>query len=135
MGIQTTYCGSVVHNSQAMEIIVSRWARVFSSHPTHRIRNDSNSYTMYIVSKTTHLILEYHQVHHVSFSLARIATKDRPQLGAGTLAFSNHALALSPVDVDVGKLSPRKNKVISPNSQPLFVVEIHTIGQIVNSDD
>ena len=67
----------------------------------------------------------------MSFSLARIATKDRQQL-RGTVAFSNHTLALSPVYVDVGKLSPRKNNGYFPNMQPLFLVEVHTIGQMVN---
>ena len=51
-----------------------------------------------------------------------------------TPAFSNRALAPSPVNVDLGKLFPRKNKICFPDLQPLFLVEVHTIGEIVNSE-
>ena len=76
-------------------------------------------------------------VHHTSFSFARIGTKDRHEMATyaawkWTLAFKPFP-ALSPVHVDVGKLFPSKNQVFFPNRQSLFPVEIHAIGQIVNS--
>ena len=62
----------------------------------------------------------------LTVSSGRIATKDRH---FGSLdeppptAFPNHALAPSPVHVNIGKLSPRKNNFVR-NRQPLFLVEI-----------
>ena len=79
---------------------------IVASNPKHKIRSDSNIVSKYVF-KTTHLNLEYHQIHHASFSLARVATKDRQQLG-GTLAFSNYALALSLQSMSTSEKFPQE---------------------------
>ena len=93
-----------------------------------RIRGDGNSYQVCLkrltsswnIGSTTCVLLEHESQPNLN-----------GQLGRSLEAF-NHALALSPVYVDVGKLLPRKNEVSFPNPQTIFLVEVHTIGQIVN---
>ena len=73
----------------------------------------------------------------VSLSSARIATKENHEvttwysLGESSL-FKPLVLTRSTVLVDVDNLLPMKEGVLFPNIQPLFLVEIHTFGKIVN---
>ena len=143
-----------------MEITASWWARGISFSWTHDLNhefviqvmwwfdkrengdrglNRSDSNVTQYVFRTTHLILKYHKVHRRLFlrheSQPKIPWNNHfPTCTAwvNRRVFKPLVFALSAVSVAVENIFPIKKSVSFPNLQPLFLVGIHTLGQIAN---